>query len=75
MTRWFANGLTEFDVMKLAGHSDFATTHKFYLAVSQDLVEKARMAAATAMSNDFGTRLARAPYCEQKELTSSPGKC
>jgi len=56
MTRWFANGLTEFDVMKLAGHSDFTTTHKFYLAVRRDLVEKARAAAAAAMSNDFGTR-------------------
>lgn len=56
MTRWFANGLTEFDVMKLAGHSDFATTHKFYLAVRRDLVEKARVAAAAAMSHDFGAR-------------------
>lgn len=61
LTRWFANGLSEFDVMKLAGHSDFATTHKFYLAVRQDLVEKARTAATAAMSNDFGTHLARAP--------------
>jgi integrase len=75
MTRWFANGLTEFDVMKLAGHSDFATTHKFYLAVRRDLVEKARTAAAAAMSNDFGTRLARAPILDEKGLTVDAGRC
>ncbi|MBL7189004.1 MAG: site-specific integrase [Phycisphaerae bacterium] len=75
MTRWFANGLTEFDVMKLAGHSDFATTHKFYLAVGRDLVEKARAAAAAAMSNDFGTRLARAPILDRKDLTVDAGRC
>jgi len=61
LTRRFANGLTEFDVMKLAGHSDFATTHRFYLAVRWDLLEKARMASVAAMSNDFGEHLARAP--------------
>lgn len=65
LTRWFANGLMEFDVMKLAGHSDFETTHKFYLAVRRDLVEKARAATAAAMVNDFGTHLARA-CCGQK---------
>jgi integrase len=75
MTRWFANGLTEFDVMKLAGHSDFATTHRFYLAVRRDLVEKARVAAAAAMVNDFGARLARASLEDKKALTADVGKC
>lgn len=75
MTRWFANGLTEFDVMKLAGHSDFTTTHRFYLAVRHDLVEKARVAAAAAMTNDFGAHLARAPIYDKKALTANVGKC
>jgi integrase len=70
MTRWFANGLTEFDVMKLAGHSDFATTHRFYLAVRRDLIEKARVAAAATMTNDFGTR----PYFGRKGFDSQCGK-
>ena len=39
---WFANGMSEYEVMRLAGHSDFATTHKFYLAVADDLVHRAR---------------------------------
>jgi hypothetical protein len=28
--------------MRLAGHSDFRTTHKYYLAVADDLKERAR---------------------------------
>jgi len=31
LTRWFQNGLSEFDVRKLADHSDFETNHRFYL--------------------------------------------
>ncbi len=69
LTRWFANGLTEFDVMKLAGHSYFST-HKFYLRLRQDLVEKARAAAAAAMVDDFGTR----PYFGRKGFDSRCGK-
>ena len=34
ITNWFANGMSENDVMTLAGHSNFATTHEFYLAVT-----------------------------------------
>jgi hypothetical protein len=54
--------LSEFDVMKLAGHSDFATTHRFYLAVRRDLLERARAASAAAMEGDLVTRLSRAPH-------------
>jgi integrase len=39
---WFKEGMSEFDVMKLAGHADFKTTHKFYLRVRDDLVHHAR---------------------------------
>ena len=42
---WLSSGLTEYDVMKLAGHSDFGTTNKFYLQVRHDLVERAREAS------------------------------
>lgn len=41
---WFEEGMSEFDVMKLAGHADFRTTHRFYLRVRDDLVERARRA-------------------------------
>ena len=50
ITNWFRNGLTEYDVMTLAGHSDFATTHRFYLAVADDLIDRARQAITHQVS-------------------------
>lgn len=44
------NGMSEYDVMKLAGHSSFSTTHQFYLAVADDLVDRARRATAQSLS-------------------------
>ncbi|MCP4263892.1 MAG: site-specific integrase [Planctomycetes bacterium] len=44
LSNWLANGMSEYDVMRLAGHSSFSTTHQFYLAVSSDLVDRAREA-------------------------------
>jgi hypothetical protein len=55
LTRWFESGLSEYDVMKLAVHSDFGTTHSFYLAVRRDLLDLARQASEVTMSRDFGT--------------------
>jgi len=55
---WFANGMSEYDVMALAGHSSFATTHEFYLAVADDLVHRARGATAQGLRQKlvhFGT--------------------
>jgi len=43
---WFTNGMSAYDVMVLAGHSSFATTHRFYLTVAVDLVHRARIATA-----------------------------
>jgi integrase len=50
ITNWFANGMSENDVMVLAGHSNFATTHEFYLAVADDLVDRARRASANSIN-------------------------
>jgi integrase len=44
ITNWFRQGLSEYDVMTLAGHANFATTHRFYLAVADDLMARARHA-------------------------------
>jgi len=38
--------MREYEVMVLAGHAKFETAHKFYLAVADDLVERARQASA-----------------------------
>lgn len=49
ISMWFANGMSEYEVMRLAGHSDFATTHKFYLTVADGLVDRARVAISKGM--------------------------
>jgi len=50
LSNWFANGLSEYDVMTLAGHASFSTTHRFYLAVASDLVDRARQATTRSVS-------------------------
>lgn len=45
LSNWFAQGISEFEVMKLAGHSNFETTHKFYLSIKKDYINKARKAS------------------------------
>ncbi len=52
------NGMSEHDVMVLVGHASFATTHKFYLAVADDLVDRARASTAQGLRQKlvrFGT--------------------
>lgn len=59
ISMWFTNGMSEYDVMVLAGHATFATTHEFYLAVADDLVHRARIATAEGLRQKlvrFGTR-------------------
>jgi integrase len=60
---WFKEGMREYDVMKLADHADFKTTHKYYLRVHDDLVDRARQVTARGLcrnllqnccSGDFG---------------------
>ncbi len=44
LSNWFAQGLSEYEIMRLAGHSSFETTHKFYLSIKKDYIDKARQA-------------------------------
>lgn len=68
LTRWFAKGLREYDVMNLAGHADFETTRRFYLAVREDLLQRARMASAEALGGDFVAHLLRTlPEAQNQE--------
>jgi hypothetical protein len=47
----------EYDAIQLAGHSEFPTTHRFYLAVRSDLIDRAW---AAGMKGGFGVHLSRA---------------
>lgn len=53
ITNWFRQGLSEYDVMTPAGHANFATTHRFYLAVADDLVDRARQAITHQVSREL----------------------
>ncbi|MCU0917097.1 MAG: tyrosine-type recombinase/integrase [Planctomycetes bacterium] len=57
---WFAQGLSEYEIMRLAGHADFKTTHRFYLRVRDDLMDRARQASSRALSRNLA-RAWRAP--------------
>ena len=53
LSNWFSNGLREYEVMKIAGHASFETTHKFYLSIRQDLLDHARDLSSVAMKSFF----------------------
>jgi len=61
ITNWFAYGLSEFEVMIMAGHASFETTRRFYMAVRKDILERARKASAQALEAISVARALRAP--------------
>jgi len=68
---WFIEGLNELEVMRLAGHSEFKTTHKYYLKARDGLVDRAREASARVLSRNLA-RAWHAPLFspdQQKRLT------
>lgn len=56
LSNWLAQGMSEHDVMVLAGHASVDTTHRFHLAIQADLTNRARQASERAV----GQSLARA---------------
>ena len=70
---WFVQGMTEYDVMKLAGHSEFSTTHKYYLAVRDDLVDRARLAKARGLCKKL-VHFGAPPISEGKVVDKQCGK-
>jgi integrase len=42
LSNLLTGGLAEYDVMRIAGHSSFDITHRFYLATVDNLVDRAR---------------------------------
>ena len=71
---WFANGMSEHDVMVLAGHSSFATTHEFYLAVADDLIGRARVATAQWLRQKL-VRLGTGPIFDHQQKKASSRNC
>jgi len=71
ISMWFANGMSEYDIMTLAVHASFATTHKFYLAVADNLVHRARVATAQGLRQKLVHFGAHPIFDHQQEKTSS----
>ena len=53
ITNWFYSGLEIIEVMRIAGHSKYDTTLKYYLAVKDNLVDKARGATKHRVSQEM----------------------
>jgi hypothetical protein len=53
ISKWSANGLSEFDVMNMAGHSNFETTRRYYLAISEGLLDRTRTANSDGLQGIF----------------------
>jgi len=64
LTNWFRNRMSEHDVMRLAGHASFETTHRFYLAVADDLVDRARAAADAGLGQKLRRICGEPTVCE-----------
>jgi integrase len=52
ITSWFRQSLSEHDIMTIASHANFSTTHKFYLAAADDLIARARKATSHQVSQE-----------------------
>jgi len=64
---WFREGMREYEVMKLAGHADFKTTHKYYLRVHDDLVDRARQATARGLCKNLLQNCCSGDFSPQTE--------
>jgi integrase len=67
LSNWLANGMSEYGVMHLAGHSKFETTHTFYLAVKDDLVCRARKASEGVGKNLLQICCSSAPKASKEK--------
>ena len=67
ITNWFAYGLSEYEVMVMAGHASFETTRKFYLAVRNDLIDRARQASSEALKSISVAHLLRTPVFDTRQ--------
>lgn len=60
---WFREGLRELEIMRLAGHANFATTHRYYLRVQDDLVDRAREATARGLCQNLLQKCCSGDFC------------
>jgi len=69
ISNWLAKGLSEFEVIKLAGHANFSTTHRFYLRVHNDMIDRARKASIRVTNGDLARTWHAPPLASDAEKT------
>ena len=68
ISRWFDNGLREFEVMSMAGHASFDTTRRFYLAYQKvKLLAQTRLASSKALASISVAKLLHKPFLEDQQ--------
>ena len=68
ISRWFDNGLREFEVMSMAGHASFETTRRFYLAYQKTkLLSQTRQASSKTLASISVVKLLQEPSDEEIE--------
>ncbi len=67
ITNWFYQDLSIYDVMKLAGHSKFETTYKFYLHVKDGLLDRARRATTHTVSQKLLQKCCSSDFSDLKQ--------
>jgi len=68
LSNWLSAGLSEFEVMTLAGHAKFETTRRFYLAVNDTLIDRARSVLEGSSKSNSVARLLRTPIQDHGRL-------
>jgi len=53
LSDWLQSGMSILDVMRLAGHASIDTTQKFYLEISEDMVNRARASKALQIDENL----------------------
>jgi integrase len=69
---WFREGLKEFEIMRLAGHANFATTHRYHLRVRDDLVDRAREATDRGLCRNLLQNCCSSDFRSLKKKHSRP---
>lgn len=64
LSNLIAEGISEYHVMKIAGHAKFSTTHEFYLEVTGDVLSQTRKAVEKGLVQNLA-HIWHAPHSEE----------
>jgi integrase len=71
LSNLIAQGVSEYHVMKIAGHAKFSTTHEFYLEVTGDILDQTRRATENGLVQNLA-HIWHAPCPEEVLIKNKP---